>query len=356
MSRLEIIPETIQLLKMDDEVYFSEKYRDYISNSKLGLIDLDDIEGSVEKYLSGFQEGYNSSFELGSAIHASTLQNDLFYISTFRKPGGKLGIFVEKVLKYRSSGLTIQESINKGSIDADYYSGKLSGTRLKTAIKTGYLYYHYLNNDAQIEMQHNDPKTPIYLSDVSNKSYVGAMKEIANNNEMCKLLNPTDYLIGCESYNEYAILCEVNVFLDDDTVIRLKIKGKLDNFIIDHASALLILNDLKTTSKPVSFFMGNNVKVIDDENKSVWKWFDGSFQKYRYARQMGMYLWLLQCAIQKEFGLLYKSQVNMMVVETGSNFASKVYPVSGKHIKKGLDEMKKLLICVAEWKKNQLIP
>ena len=255
MSRLEIIPETIQLLKMDDEVYFSEKYRDYISNSKLGLIDLDDIEGSVEKYLSGFQEGYNSSFELGSAIHASTLQNDLFYISTFRKPGGKLGIFVEKVLKYRSSGLTIQESINKGSIDADYYSGKLSGTRLKTAIKTGYLYYHYLNNDAQIEMQHNDPKTPIYLSDVSNKSYVGAMKEIANNNEMCKLLNPTDYLIGCESYNEYAILCEVNVFLDDDTVIRLKIKGKLDNFIIDHASALLILNDLKTTSKPVSFFM-----------------------------------------------------------------------------------------------------
>ena len=138
MSRIEIIPETIQLLKMDDEVYFSEQYRDYISNSRLGLIDLNDTEGSIEKYLSGFDNAYNASFELGSAIHATTLQNDSFYISTFRKPGGKLGLFIEKVYALRNKGLTIQEAINKGSSEADYYAGKLSGTRLKNSYKNWY--------------------------------------------------------------------------------------------------------------------------------------------------------------------------------------------------------------------------
>ena len=62
---LEIIPESIQLIKMTDEEYFSEKYKDYISNSKLSLID-PTAGGSPEKYLEGFKGSYNESFELGT--------------------------------------------------------------------------------------------------------------------------------------------------------------------------------------------------------------------------------------------------------------------------------------------------
>ena len=38
MAVIEIVPESIQLIKMTDEEYFSDKYKDYISNSKLGLL------------------------------------------------------------------------------------------------------------------------------------------------------------------------------------------------------------------------------------------------------------------------------------------------------------------------------
>lgn len=62
-----------------------------------------------------------------------------------------------------------------------------------------------------------------------------------------------------------------------------------------------------------------------------------------------MYAWLMQCAIQKEFGLLYSTKANMVVVETVPNFQAKVYPVKNSHIRKGLAEMKSLLILLAEW-------
>lgn len=349
---IEVIPESIQLLKMDDEVYFSEQYRDYISNSKLGLVNPEE-DGSIEKYKEGFKGGYNASFELGSAIHAIVLQPELFYISTFRKPGGKIGIFVEEVNKLRQKGYSIQEAITEGSIKADYYSGKLVGGRLKTAIKSGIGYYYYLNNDAQIEMTYNSPKTPIYLSESTYKNYEKCIQQIYKNSDIGNTLKPDTLFTGSESYNEYAILCEAKVTIGEESII-LKIKGKLDNFIIDHINNTIILNDLKTTSKPCSFFMGNKVKFIEDD-KTVWKWINGSFQKYFYARQMSMYTWLLQCAIRKEFGLEYKSKVNMVVVETLPNFESKVFPVTNKDIKKGLDEMKNLLICVAEWKIQKLI-
>lgn len=58
------MPETIQCIKMTDEEYFSEKYRGYISNSRLALINPEQ-GGSPEKYADGFEGGFNASFQLG---------------------------------------------------------------------------------------------------------------------------------------------------------------------------------------------------------------------------------------------------------------------------------------------------
>ena len=73
MAQIEIIKESIQLIRMTDEEYFSDKYKDYISNSKLGLFNPAQ-DGSFEKYKKGFGNKYSDSFALGNAVHCMTLQ------------------------------------------------------------------------------------------------------------------------------------------------------------------------------------------------------------------------------------------------------------------------------------------
>lgn len=344
MISFEVIPESIQLIKMTDQEYFSEKYREYISNSKLSLLNPDE-GGSKERFLSKFKDEYNPSFEIGSLLHSMILQEDSYYVSKFLKPGGKHGLFVQSVLKHRNLSNKIHDCIKLASVEADYYSNQLGGQRLKTAIRGGLAFYNYLRKEESTEILENGNKVPIYISQTMYPKYIECMKEVKNNSKIQNLINP---LGNIEVYNEYAILCEIKVTIEGKEVI-LKVKAKLDNFVLDHDNNLLILNDLKTTGKPVNFFMGNKVKVVGEDGKYIWRWFNGSFQAYHYYRQLALYLWLLQCAVQALFGIIYKSQVNMLVVETVPNFKSNVFPVSNKYIKLGISEFKNLFEEIATW-------
>lgn len=346
VTKIRIIPESIQLLKMLDEEYFSEKYKGYISNSKLGLIDPNN-GGSNEKYETGFKSSYSDSFELGSAVHAMLLQPEFFTISSIRKPSGKLGIFAEQVFKLRLEGHTIQAAIDEASLIADYYAGKLVKTRLSTAIKTSIPFYL-----GRMKLVEELGKQTLFLSEALANKYEQCMLGVDNNPKIKKILNPSglhltsEILMPVKVYNEFAILCEVE-FIDDEGVITVvPIKAKLDNFTIDQEAQEVTLNDLKTTGKPVRFFMGNHVKVINEGNEEKEVWIDGSFQKYHYYRQMGLYGWLLQCAVKQIYGLNYKLKVNMLVVETIPNYNTKVFVVNGNYIKEGLKEFKQLLTLV----------
>jgi len=67
LADIKLIPiiETLQLLKITDSEYFSPKYKDYISNSRLGLLNPKQ-DGSPDKFFTGFvNNGYISCFELG---------------------------------------------------------------------------------------------------------------------------------------------------------------------------------------------------------------------------------------------------------------------------------------------------
>jgi len=173
-----------------------------------------------------------------------------------------------------------------------------------------------------------------------------------NDSKMLSTLYPEGMLAPVEFYNEYAILCKLQV-ADKNTgeLFILNFKAKLDNFTIDHETSTVTLNDLKTSSKPVSYFMGNYVKITEEEKESV-EWYEGSFQKYHYHRQMAVYLWILQSAMKEIYNLEYTPKANMLVVETVPNFNCKVYSVNGKHIKAGLDEFQKLIALVVEWKQT----
>lgn len=344
MPEIRIIPETIRLIKMTDEEYFAEK--DYISNSKLGLINPEE-DGSPEKYESEFSSEYSDSFALGSAIHAITLQPDYYIISDIDKPSAKLGLFAEEVFKLRNQGLPLRESIFIASQTANYYSGKLSGTRLKTAIKSSLPFY--LKRMKYVEQE---GKKTIFMSQPMRFKFNSCIANINDkSSNILEKLYPSGLLQSAEFYNEYAIFCEIE-YIDTDTglITILKIKAKLDNFTIDHENKIVTLNDLKTTGKPVSYFMGNYVKTktVNGDEETVW--YNGSFQYYRYYRQMAVYIWLLQSIIKYVYNLEnYQFKSNMLVVETIPEFQCKVYAVNGKQIKFGLEEFKNLLTLVVQW-------
>lgn len=347
MAEITIVPASIQLIKMTDAEYFSKKYKDYISNSRLGLINPEE-EGSPEKYDTGFTSAFSESFELGSAIHAMILQPDYYHIANINKPTGKLGVFAEEVFKQRQLGYNILNSITIASVNADYYASKFSNTRLKTAIKNSLSFYLQ-----RIKFHGELNKETIFLSAPMQQKFEQCMLGVAENPKMMNTLYPVGLLQSAEFFNEYAILCEVD-FVDEITgeVTRLKLKAKLDNFTLDHETQTLTLNDLKSTGKPVNYFMGNNVPITQEDGIKTLQWYNGSFQRYHYYRQIGMYLWLLQAAVKEIYGLTYSLKANILAIETVPEFKSKVYPIAGKYIKTGLDEFKTLLTLVVRWKKR----
>ena len=336
MCEIEIVEGSIQLLKMDDTEYFSEKYSEYVSNSKLSLLNPDE-GGSPEKFLTGFKQAYSESFELGSAVHAMVLQPESYHISDIRKPTAKLGIFAQEVLFARKAGYKIEESIKIASIKADYYASGLSPTRIKTAIKGALSFYLKRN-----KVNDNYAQGHIYLSAPMYEKYIQCMNGVIGNDKIGNILYPECMSQEAEIFNEHAILCELKITIDG-TVIIVKVKAKLDNFTINHEMEEITLNDLKTTGKPAKFFMGNWVKELNENNEEVRRWYKGSFETYHYYRQMGMYLWLLQAYIKQQFGYLYKYKANIVLVETIPNFNTKVCTVNGNHINEGLKEFKTLM-------------
>ena len=159
----------------------------------------------------------------------------------------------------------------------------MTPTRLKTAIKSSLPFYlkriHIKDSLDGIET--------IYLSETNAAKYEKCVLGIKSNPKVDEILYPKGLITPAEVYNEYAIFAEVEVTIDGK-LTRLKLKAKLDNFTVNHETQEITLNDLKTTGKPINFFMGNNVTVKDEEGKYIGKtWYDGSFQKFHYYRQMG---------------------------------------------------------------------
>ena len=343
----------MKLIRLSDKEYFSDKYKEYISNSRLSLINPDE-GGSLEHYLTGYSENYSSSFELGSAVHASVLQPDDFEIAPVYKPTGKLGVFADaayellRANKVSNQVLTINEIIEMSSVKANYYVGKLSEKRLTTALEACEPYWA---EREQYEEQLSEEmlEKQIYLSKSMFEKYCECINSIKRNKKISLTLMPEGMFHAVEYYNEYALFTDVKVTLDSGEELVLKLKSKLDNFTVDHDKETITLNDLKTTGKPAKFFMGNWVKDPESENQI---WYNGSFQTYHYYRQMAMYVWLLNCYMQTQ-GIHYKSQVNMILVETTPNFETRICKVGGKYVDKGLKEFKKLLMEVAKWIEKQ---
>lgn len=103
-----------------------------------------------------------------------------------------------------------------------------------------------------------------------------------------------------KNFNEEAIFVDIKVTFNDGESEIIKFKGKLDNYSVDDDEDIIILNDLKTTSKKVDSFMG--YKYYDFEN-SKYGGYVGSFQNITIIDR-----WLFTCYYYnncKRIGVFY---------------------------------------------------
>lgn len=139
--RLTPLLETVHREKISDEVYFSKMYEDYISNSRLKLINPEQ-NGNPETYKSGFSNTTTSSLSIGSGVHELFLQPESFIMGPdLHKPTAKLGLVIDSIREYRAYGKTIYDSIIESCKKVHYYERNISNFRIQSIIKEGLHYY-----------------------------------------------------------------------------------------------------------------------------------------------------------------------------------------------------------------------
>ena len=119
-------------------------------------------------------------------------------------------------------------------------------------------------------------------------------------------------------------------YLDREGEIKFKLK--IDNWTIDVENKVLVLNDLKTTGKPINNFM------------------EKSFVYFNYSRQFAAYLYVLVQYCKKVYDFNFEDwsvKCNVIVVETSGNNDVGVFTVSKELIDSGRKEFCKLLKMVA---------
>lgn len=346
--------ESVERREIDDATYFGSEYKEYISNSRLKLINPDE-GGSFETFLKGLQSSNSSSFDLGTAVHEIILQEDLFEISNQLKPTAKAGQMIDKIFYYRNKQdengrylYKIGESIIYASEDVNYYVKQLTKDRIKALMKVGWDYYKYLMN-----MKFFKPKKEQIVLDKSTRpAALACIESIRRNQDAMDLLRPDAFNFmnnDIINRNEDAIIMNVNVTFPDSltnpdakTVSQdLALKVKIDNWNINLDDKTIVLNDLKTTRNPTYMFPGS---IRNETGEHL----DGSFQHYHYYRQVAFYIWILHQYIKKEFQIdlnEFTTYVNMIVVCTSSNYnyKSEVFRVTNDWIEKGFKEFEKLL-------------
>ena len=323
LSEIKLTPllDTLQLVKISDSEYFSPKYGEYISNSRLGLLNPRQ-GGSPESFFTGFKdEGFISSLVIGSAVHELVLQDESFELApALGKPTAKMGAMADELypvwLKHPIRTADITEASNK----INYYKGKLTPDRIKQVNEQCIPYWK-----ARKQLVSNSNKELIYLDDKSRDTVYNCVEALTNNPQVQELLHPSGLIDSPISLNENALLLDVQAECPNGKTFIMHLKAKLDNFTIDLESDTIVVNDVKTIGKVVSEI-------------------DSNISKYHYSRELAMYLFLLRLYVIKEYGIENPTmKANYLVVSTVPQYYTKVRAITKKECYEGLHEFRTLL-------------
>lgn len=326
LSDIKLSPDlnSVKRLKISDEEYFSSSYGEYISNSRLKLINPDQ-GGKPSLYKEGFSNTTTQSLALGSAVHELFLQPEVFSLGEeCDKPTAKLGQVLDKIIGYRRAGWSIHESIIKSCEEVDYYKNSLNAKRLRSIIESGYKYYQNCRDIFDDSI--------ILLSNRNRNTCLACLNQLRNNRSIMNLIHPYD-MFGdpIETYNEDALFIDIIGEYDNNKCL-LKLKMKADNWTIDLDNKIITLNDLKTTGHLLGQFMSD------------------SFYKFHYPRQMGFYMWVLLQYCKKTYGYNSKEwlfKANIIAVETTGDNRAGIFNITPEILNAGRKEFCRLLKMVA---------
>lgn len=327
-SKIKVSPikETLFLGKITDDEYFSEKYSDYISNSRLKLINPDQ-GGSPEQYFAGFEGNkiYSESLVNGSATHELVLQPEYFeLVETVDRPIGKIG-FISDIV-YKKDIMPTDDEIIAAATEVDYYKGQLTTARLKDVRET---LRKYIEARSEFEDKYTGDKELIYLSSSSRDKVKTCVTHLLEDQEVDALLHPLGWFSPIKSENEQAILCDLNVEIEGEKPFILKLKAKLDNYTLDIDNNKIVINDIKTHGRKISEFAD-------------------AVQNWRYMREMAVYATLISLVADKYYHMVNpKIEANFLVVSTIPDYLTRVYRLRRQEFQEGIDEFKRLLKMVA---------
>lgn len=327
LSEIKITPiiDSIKLEDISDEVYFSKKYKSYISNSRLSLINPEQ-GGSPEKFFNGKFDNFSDSLLFGSACHQLVLQPERYFIcQTIERPTAKAGFMADEL--YHKDGLVpSNQEIIKASNKINYYKDKMDSNRIEELKNKC---YNYWRNRALFETSYRGNKIPIYLDNKSKIRLQECLESLKKNNKIQELLRPKNFITPPKIGNEKTLLMDFKVEVPNKDSFILKFKSKLDNYTVDFDTNKITVNDLKTTGKTVNVF---NDAILN----------------YHYYREMAIYSYLLSIAANKFFKLKDpKINSNFLVISTIPNYYTKVVPMTKQLFLKGFNEFKNLLRLVS---------
>ena len=271
-EKLFLNKDSFTIKKISDDEYFGNEYKHCISNSKLRYISPSQ-NGSPFEYKYGNQNESASFLDVGTIMHRYILEDKLSKIVVGDMPT------TDKMINILKEAASIQVNTNTKFNDiidgiAEKHKYKNKKVFDKNVLKFRKYYKFLLDNDPEaffINEKSNNVLEKCSHSMTSIKEYLNSQ-------------------VGEHHYEEavFGSFTYKNDYKGNTIPTILNVKAKIDNFIVDHESKTIILNDLKTTISPIDEFM------------------ETSFKKFRYDRQFAFYLYLLNNAInpKDEYRLL----------------------------------------------------
>lgn len=318
LKKIKITPiiDSLLMEKIDDNIYFSEKYNDYISNSRLTLLN-SKSGGSCQKFLDGLgaNNNYNASFLLGSGVHCMTLQPELFMITPpLARPSAKAGMMADIIYEQYKDHLPTIERLRNAALKTDYYHGMPTQKQLESVRNK---MVDYIKNRCKFDENNTDTREVIYMDDKLIETTNKCVEALSNNPVIQNLLHPEDLLGDLIVENEQAIILTCKVEAPGLDSFEIKLKSKLDNYVIDPTNNIITINDVKTHGRPMEKFLE-------------------AVTQYSYFREMAFYATLLKLGVKKNFNMdnpeIYS---NFLAVQTYDPYETQVVTMTDELWKKG---------------------
>lgn len=308
-----------------------------ISNSSMSYINPDE-GGSILRfrdYISGQVEYDESkSLERGKLFHRYIEAPKNFVLALENVPSDAVCAVIHKVYQNLS---TREELVFSGSLSLMSFPTEI----LKAADELG---YGKASNWKSATILSKIQAADYYFNDLvinSGKIMVDAKtKEILMN--LMARFEQNGYLKECfiDDWADSGITGPLDIWKEFPILFELdglKCKAMLDRIEIDHKHGWAALKDIKTTSTPVSKFMGFKTRVPDKFYSPTLQYNSGPFHWYRIYRQMAFYKKALIAS-----GLIaedYKLSIDIVVCETIKPYEVIQYPVNNEWLYAGNTEI-----------------